>query len=124
MPLSRREIIELSAAIEDRRNELIEDNGRVETYAVVAVVAVGLGDEAIADLIADLYQADTERDLAELRELDEARDRLAAGTYGVCSRCGADVDLSRLRAQPSTARCPDCQEKLEHTHAMRASMSL
>jgi RNA polymerase-binding transcription factor DksA len=45
---------------------------------------------------------------AELKALDEAADRLAAGTYGVCSQCGADIAPERLEALPTTTRCIRC----------------
>ncbi len=41
-------------------------------------------------------------------ELDRAADRVAAGTYGTCERCGTLIAPARLEARPSAATCIDC----------------
>jgi RNA polymerase-binding protein DksA len=71
------------------------------------------GDAAVAEFLVDVDLAEVKRDLAELREIDGARQRLAAGTYGVCSDCGADIPPPRLEAYPTALRCIDCQSRRE-----------
>ncbi|HWM02271.1 MAG TPA: TraR/DksA C4-type zinc finger protein [Actinophytocola sp.] len=44
----------------------------------------------------------------ELRELDDAAARLAAGTYGTCARCGSPVGDERLEALPAARTCVRC----------------
>lgn len=123
MPLNARQIGELTRALEARRKQLIEEVSRDaakvqgEMYAELAGATPDTGDESVADLIADLDQADLGRDLGELRELESARGRLGAGTYGECVECGADIELERLRVRPGAARCLDCQQRFEKTHA-------
>lgn len=43
-----------------------------------------------------------------LAEVDAALDRLAAGTYGQCVRCGGPIAADRLDARPSTPVCIGC----------------
>jgi DnaK suppressor protein len=43
-----------------------------------------------------------------LAEIDEAAERLADGTYGVCARCGATVPDARLEARPTARTCVTC----------------
>jgi DnaK suppressor protein len=45
---------------------------------------------------------------AELAALARAADRLAAGTYGRCLRCGAVLPDARLEALPAAEECVDC----------------
>jgi len=122
MPLNRREMIELANAIEERREALAAEirrevaRARNEPYAEVAGPVHDTADEALADLVADLDNAEVTRDLGELRELDAARARIAEGTYGVCADCGADIPVARLRAQPGALRCVACQERREKTY--------
>ena len=122
MPLNRREIIQLASIIEDRRVALHEEirrevaRAREEQYGTVAGPVHDSGDEALADLIADVDQAEVTRDLTELRELEAACKRLAEGTYGICADCGADIPIERLRAQPAAARCVECQQRHEKTY--------
>jgi DnaK suppressor protein len=121
MPLTRRQIIELARAIEERRTALAEEirrdvaRSRAESYADTAGSSPDLGDEAVADLLADVATAEVTRDLGELRALEAAHKRLANGTYGSCIDCGDDIAPQRLQVEPEAARCIGCQERHEKT---------
>ena len=54
----------------------------------------------------DLALRDSER--LQLRQVEEALERLAAGTYGACRACGRPIAPERLAAIPWTATCIDC----------------
>lgn len=82
------------------------------------------GDESVQNLIQDLDQADTTRDLSELRTLDAARARIDEGSYGTCAECGQDIGFERLRANPGALRCIQCQTQFEKTHAGQTRTSL
>jgi RNA polymerase-binding transcription factor DksA len=121
MPHNRRETIELARIIEERREALAAEirrevaRARNEPYAEVAGAVHDTGDEALADLVADVDNAEVARDLAELRDLEAARARVADGSYGVCADCAADIPVARLRAQPAALRCVACQARHEKT---------
>jgi DnaK suppressor protein len=51
-----------------------------------------------------------EHSRAELRALDAAAERLAAGTYGTCERCGQPIAAERLDALPAATRCIRCAD--------------
>ena len=122
MPLNRRDIIQLASAIEERRDALREEirrevaRGREETYAELAGATHDRGEEALADLVADLANAEVTRDLEELRGLEAALRRIADGGFGLCADCGAEIPLERLRAQLSADRCAVCQARHEKTY--------
>ena len=122
MPLNRRHIIQLASLIEERRDALREEihrevaRGREETYAALAGATHDRGEEALADLVADLGNAEVTRDLSELRGLEAALRRIADGGFGLCADCGADVPLERLRVQPAAERCLECQARHEKTY--------
>ena len=61
----------------------------------------------------DFEFAMTEMETAELNALQEALDRIAAGTYGECTDCGQQIAAARLQATPEAARCIDCQSAIE-----------
>lgn len=50
---------------------------------------------------------------ARLRQLDDALDRLIAGSYGNCSNCGRWIEDSRLAADPALPYCIECQRRSE-----------
>jgi len=123
MSFSREQIDQLQRIVRDRREALATEildevaKSRDDTYANLAGPVTDTGDEAVADLIADLDNAEISRDLQEISELEAARDRIAAGTYGVCADCGNAIDFARLRVQPAALRCVHCQRVHEKTFA-------
>jgi len=61
-------------------------------------------DEGAARLLDDL----TERERAEVAEIDAALARIERGTYGVCLSCGGPLERGRLRAIPEARLCLAC----------------
>ena len=43
--------------------------------------------------------------------IDRALYRLSSGTYGVCTACGADIELTRLERNPAIETCGSCEGK-------------
>jgi len=54
----------------------------------------------VAALLADARE--------HLAQIDQARQRLAAGTYGRCERCGNPIGADRLAARPMAIHCLAC----------------
>ena len=48
-----------------------------------------------------------------VRQIDEALQRLASGTYGQCVACAEPIPLARLRAVPFATHCVPCQTRRE-----------
>jgi RNA polymerase-binding transcription factor DksA len=123
MPLSKKQIEELGRRIEARRDALLAEiradvaRARDEPFGELAGPAHDTGDEAVADLLSDLANAETTRDLTELREIEAARARFRDGGYGLCTDCGGEIPLGRLRIKPEAVRCTDCQTVHEKTFA-------
>jgi DnaK suppressor protein len=88
-----------------------------ESHVRIAEQARDTEDDSFSNLIVDLNYSEIERDAEELRRIQGALRRLTDGTYGVCSDCGKDISLARLRAEPTAVRCIECQEIYEKTHA-------
>lgn len=42
------------------------------------------------------------------RKLEAALDRIAAGTFGCCCACEAEIELERLDGDPAVVFCFDC----------------
>jgi len=79
-------------------------------------------DEADARAQAAIADAEVERDMAELREVRLALQRIGDGSYGVCTCCGADIGAERLIAEPQAGRCIACQEQSELAAEMSAGV--
>lgn len=123
MALTPEQVQELRRRILERRGQLAAElrgdagRSREEQYGALAGATHDTGDESVANLLADLGQAELSRDLAELRALEVARLRLAGGSYGICTDCGTEIPYERLRANPAAVRCLACQAHYEKTHA-------
>jgi len=99
---------------EEIRNTLRKSDS--EQYAQIANEVRDLEDDSFADLIVDVNLAEIDRDLEELRAVEDALRRIAEGTYGYCEECGLVIEPHRLQATPSATRCFDCQTTFERTH--------
>jgi RNA polymerase-binding protein DksA len=80
-----------------------------EQYGELAGRVHDSEEEAVADLLVDINLATLDCHVQALREVETARQRLAAGHYGVCSDCGGAIGVERLQVQPAASRCYGCQ---------------
>lgn len=123
MALTREERAGLEAIIRREHKRLMSElreeieQSRQETFGAVEGGVGDSADESVADLLSDLDAAEITRDLGDVRALEAAIARLAAGTYGQCVDCRTDIPVARLRAQPAALRCVACQGVYEKTHA-------
>jgi DnaK suppressor protein len=121
MPLTAGQLQELKQALAARRERLeAEAHGdaakaREDVHERSTGPVTDTGDEASADLISDVDNAELTRDLNELREIDSALARISSGGYGTCVDCGEDIGLARLRREPAALRCIRCQAVHEKT---------
>lgn len=76
-------------------------------------------DAALAESILAADDAVINQDSEDVREINAARERLAAGTYGSCTDCGEEIAYERLLAYPSAKRCIHCQRLYEQQNAER-----
>lgn len=116
--LHARLLADASRLREEIRSGLIRS--RVESPEAVAGLPHDVGDEAFADLSADLVISEVGRDAAELRDVEAALGRIAEGAYGICADCERPIGLARLGAYPTAKRCLACQSALDRPLASRA----
>ena len=57
----------------------------------------------------------------EEQRIGEARRALAAGTYGTCSDCHAEIPPERLAARPEATLCIDCQRHYDGRQRQRTT---
>lgn len=55
----------------------------------------------------------SDRERAKMGAIDDAFERIADGSYGVCESCGLEIAEERLEALPFTRLCRDCQQDME-----------
>lgn len=72
-----------------------------------------IGDEAANIYNKQILLSLTESERVRLQEVDEALDRIEAGTYGTCEECGEAIGLKRLEVRPVAKYCVPCLSKME-----------
>lgn len=73
----------------------------------------GVADGEVADLMRRSGIALFAYELAELREINLALQRISQGNYGACIECGRTIDSVRLNAWPAARQCMTCKEAFE-----------
>lgn len=72
-----------------------------------------LEDLSVIDFIEDLGLSVSDIRKEELLRIDESLRKLDQGTYGICEKCGTQIDEERLRVEASAMHCLKCQSDLE-----------
>jgi len=89
-----------------------------QSDAAVTRDVVDHKDDAMQEQLEGLDDAQAQRDIDELAEVEAALNRLDAGTYGNCADCGDAISLQRLQVQPAAQRCAHCQAAYERAQAL------
>jgi DnaK suppressor protein len=122
-PLTPKDLQHFAKVLAERKRRLGEEIRRVlarahkEDYADILAGGDDAGDKSVADLLSDVTFAEVARDAAEVRDINAAQARMAAGTYGTCIDCGRPIGKKRLAAYPSAKRCIEDQERREKLRA-------
>lgn len=85
----------LTEVITDLRVHNIERSGEAKTDEALSVIQ----SSGILHLMGG----------PELGPLRSALERLRAGDYGICARCGRKISLSELEERPTMQMCSRCQ---------------
>ena len=117
--LTSKHIQELEAQLRSRNAQLLAEirdelaRSGDEHYIDLAGRVTDLGDESVADMLADIDAAMVDRQVKEVRDIEAALARIDSGEYGECIDCGANIAHNRLLAYPTAKRCIRCQEVRE-----------
>jgi RNA polymerase-binding transcription factor DksA len=68
-------------------------------------------DEALEETSTDEGVSLLSNQIELRQEVDDALDRIADGTYGVCQTCGAVIARERLDVLPYASQCARCAKR-------------
>lgn len=117
--LGQKDLDHFAKLLAERKRRLGEEIRRVlartgkEPYADILAGGSDAGDSSVADLLSDVAFAEVARDVAEVRDINAAQARIAAGTFGTCIDCGQPIGRKRLEAYPTAKRCIEDQQRRE-----------
>jgi len=116
--VARARYLELKRILEERRREIL---AQVQERMREVRVKGDSNGEGVLDVV-ESSGADVEDDIEfaliqmkseTLNRIEEALERLEAGSFGDCTTCGNEIPERRLRALPFTIRCKNCEELKE-----------
>lgn len=70
-------------------------------------------DRATSFIERSLSQSICDRESWKVRKIEQALEDLANGEYGICQRCGEDIAVKRLKANPVARHCISCKTAIE-----------
>jgi DnaK suppressor protein len=124
-PFTRSELKGFRKELEEEREELRRQFSEIEESSLGAPQSelsgeVASFDEEYADAGTDTFER--ERDLSlsnNIRDLidkiDRALERIEAGSYGLCERCGRPIEKARIKALPYASLCIKDKQAEERT---------
>ncbi|MRI83123.1 MAG: RNA polymerase-binding protein DksA [Nitratiruptor sp.] len=105
----------------ERRVQILE-NINIATSELEDLKSVEINDEGdYAALCAD-NMIDTviqEKQIAELKEIEEALEKIERGEYGICEMCGEQIKPLRLKVKPYAKYCIVCRGIIERENGRR-----
>src|SRR5271169_6475137 len=107
--MTRTELDNFRTILTTKRAELARATGKRDDIAIQRTPDVL--DEIQLAAERELTTRDLERESRLLRNVREALNRIAEGTYGACLECDEEISPKRLRAMPWAAFCITCQER-------------
>jgi RNA polymerase-binding transcription factor len=105
--LTDEELAELRALLERVRQENEDDLARSRAQ-LDDLTADGLLDDPGMRPVSTNAEYLIEDATGIIAEIDAALERMGAGSYGVCTSCGARIPLGRLRLRPYSPTCVTC----------------
>jgi DnaK suppressor protein len=113
-PFTKKELDDLRLTLVAEREELNKQLVTIEENSFAATQSDISGEVAFDDETAEGGTAtfERERDLSIennvrdlMQKIDRAIEKMAAGTYGICERCGKPIEKARIRALPYVDLC-------------------
>jgi DnaK suppressor protein len=72
-------------------------------------VFADLGDQATAEIDRNFMLRLKGRERKLLKKIEEAIERMEQGVFGICDKCGLEINIKRLEARPVTTMCIECK---------------
>jgi len=109
--MNESEVSSFKKNLEEKRVELLERLQKIEDSkhredplsADWEEQAKEMQNNEVIDALDDL-------EIKELEDINLAMKRIEQGSFGQCTSCGEDIELSRLKALPFAKNCINCAE--------------
>jgi len=72
-----------------------------------------LSDQASAETERSFMLRLRGRERRLLKKIEDAIEKIDQGVFGICDKCGREIDIRRLEARPVTTMCIECKMQQE-----------
>ena len=118
--MSRKMILKLKELLHNRKREIFKQIGHLEIGRNAQKERViEFADAAQKEDLICLLDHLVERGTEEVREINLALEKMAAGKYGNCEICEKRIETKRLKALPATRLCRKCAQNFEQAQELR-----
>jgi DnaK suppressor protein len=112
--LTKEELDQFESMLVERRALLLNDFRALEEEEAQAGSKDSVLSTHLADVGSDRASSDVNLECqattsSEIREIDEARERIRDGSFGLCEECEKPIAKGRLEAIPYTRLCLPCK---------------
>lgn len=127
MPLTRADLALFEQRLHQRRDEinarrLAHLGGQTRAEHAHEMLLQDGDDAPQRDADREIDLATTDRELVDLIAIESALQRIAQGTYGLCSDCAAYIPRARLELEPQALRCVACETVRERGRLHTATL--
>ena len=113
IPTRLKKIQEMKQNLITQRKELLHEAMETLNKLPGPIVFPDLSDQASAEIDRNFMLRLKGRERKLLKKIDEALDRIDRNSFGICEKCGEEIDIRRLEARPVTTMCIECKTQQE-----------
>ncbi len=113
LTLREKKIQEIRKKLIAQKEALLEEAEEALSKLPGQTVFPDLGDQATAETERSFMLRLRGRERSLLKKIENAIEMAEQGTFGICDRCGNEIDIRRLEARPVTTMCIECKIQQE-----------
>jgi DnaK suppressor protein len=113
MPLREKKIQEIKKKLIAQKKALLDEAIDALNELPGQTVFPDLGDQASAEVDRSFMLRLRGRERKLLKKIEGAIERIDQGTFGICDKCGEEINIKRLEARPVTNMCIECKTQQE-----------
>lgn len=104
--VTQMKLMDLKGTIIHRINLLDKDKRRIDNP-----MPRSMDDQAVAQENDSVVECLDKKERIELKNINDAIDRIKEGVFGICIACGTEIGTKRLNAVPYAKCCIECANK-------------
>ncbi len=112
-PLREKKIREIKKILIAQKAALLDEAEEALSVLPGQTVFPDLGDQATAETERSFMLRLRGRERRLLKKIENAIERIEQGIFGICEKCGSEIDIRRIEARPVTTLCIECKIQQE-----------